>query len=141
MRLYTRNLHLTSPPHTWVPGQSNQHSSHADSQSASAHNLPVLYIYPLIAPNKPVHTEPLSVTVPVVFGTCTVMVGTVVLIPVPSQYSAYLLMASGMFWNSFRNSSMVYGMQWLNKNTSAWFMKQINDLQHFKLVYRKVLGF
>ena len=41
--------------------------------TASAHNLPVLYIYPLITRNKPVYTEPLSVTVPVVFGTCTVL--------------------------------------------------------------------
>ena len=53
---------------------------------ASAHNSPVLYIYPLVAPNKPVYTKPLSVTVPVVFGTCTVLVGTVESIPVPPQY-------------------------------------------------------
>ncbi len=53
------------PPHTWVPGWSNQHSSHVDGQPASAHNLPVLYIYPLITPKKPVYSEPLSVTVPV----------------------------------------------------------------------------
>ena len=54
------------PPHTCVPDRSNQHSSHMDGQPASSHNLPVLYIYPLIAPNKPVHTDLLSVTVPVV---------------------------------------------------------------------------
>ena len=40
--------------------------------------LAVLYIYLLSAPNKPVYTEPLGVTVPVVIGTCTVLVGTVV---------------------------------------------------------------
>ena len=34
------------------PGSVNQHSSHAYGQPASAHKLPVLYIYPLIAPNK-----------------------------------------------------------------------------------------
>ena len=76
----------TSPlPHTWVLVRSNQHSSHADGQLASAHNLPALYIYPLIAPIKPLFTEPLSVTVPVVFDTCTVLVGTVESIPVPPQ--------------------------------------------------------
>jgi len=74
------------PPHTWVPGRSNQHSSHADGQPARAYNLFVLYIYPLIALIKPVFTEPQSVTVPVLFGTCTVLVGTVESIPVPPQY-------------------------------------------------------
>ena len=56
-----------------------------DGQQASTHNLPVLYTYPLIAPNKPVYTEPLSVTVPVVFGTCKVLVRKVVSIPVLQQ--------------------------------------------------------
>ena len=86
MKLYARYLHLTLPPHTWVPGRSNQHSSHTDGQPASPHILPVLYIYLLIVPNKPVYTEPLSVTVPVVIGTCAVLVGTVVSVPVPQQY-------------------------------------------------------
>ena len=53
MRLYARHLHLPLPPYTWVPGRSNQYSSHVDSRPASAHNLPVLYIYLLIALNKP----------------------------------------------------------------------------------------
>jgi len=44
-----------------------------DGQPAGAHNLPVLYIYPLITPIKPVYCQPLSVTVSVV--TCTVLVG------------------------------------------------------------------
>ena len=72
------------PPHTWVPGWSNQHSSHSDGQPASSHNSPVLYIYPIIAPNKSVYTEPLSITVPVLFSTCTVLVGTVVSLPIPA---------------------------------------------------------
>jgi len=46
----------TSPslPHTWVPGQFNQYSSHVDGQPTIAHILSVLYIYLLITPNKPV---------------------------------------------------------------------------------------
>ena len=48
-----------------------------DGQLASAHNLPALYIISLVSLNKPVHTEPLSVTAPVVIGTGTVLVGTV----------------------------------------------------------------
>jgi len=35
-----------------------------DGQPASAHNLPVLFIYLPITPIKPVYSEPLSVTVP-----------------------------------------------------------------------------
>jgi len=48
-----------------------------DGQLASAHNLPALYTSPLLYPNKPVKTEPLSVTVPVIIDTGTVLVGTV----------------------------------------------------------------
>ena len=65
------------------PGRSNQHSSHVDGQQASAHNLPALYIYRVSTPTKLVYSEPLSVIVPVVIGTCTVLVGTVLPIPVP----------------------------------------------------------
>ena len=48
-----------------------------DGQLASAHHLPALYIGSMLYPNKPVNTEPLSVTVPVVIGTGTVLVGMV----------------------------------------------------------------
>ena len=57
------------PPHTQVLGRLDQHSSHMDSQPASAHNSSVLYIYPPMTPIKPVYSQPLSVTVPVVIGT------------------------------------------------------------------------
>jgi len=45
-----------------------------NGQPASAHNLPVLFINPLITPIKPVYSEPLSVTVPLVIITCTLLV-------------------------------------------------------------------
>ena len=43
------------------------------------------YIYRLITPIKPVYSEPLFVTVPVVIGTCMVLVGTEESVPVPPQ--------------------------------------------------------
>ena len=57
-----------------------------DGQLVRAHNLPALYISLLLYPNKPVNTKPLSVTVPVVIGTGTVLVGMVESVPVPPQY-------------------------------------------------------
>ena len=65
------------PPPIWGGDRSNQHSSHKDGQLASAHHLPALYMSSLLYHNKPVHTEPLSVTVSVVIGAGTVLVGTV----------------------------------------------------------------
>jgi len=56
-----------------------------DGQPASAHNLPALNINRLITPIKPVYSEPLSVTVPVVISTCTLLVGMVESVPVPPQ--------------------------------------------------------
>ena len=54
----------------------------------------LVYIYRLITPIKPVpvYSELLSIIVTVVIGTCTVLVGTVVSVPVPPQYLlAYFL--------------------------------------------------
>ena len=45
-----------------------------DGQLASAHNLLALYISSLQSLNKPVDTESLSITVPEVIGTGTVLV-------------------------------------------------------------------
>ena len=84
-RLYAHNLHLTSPPMHGVLGQSTSIPTMWTVKPASAHNSPVLYIQLLITQIKPVHSEPLSVTVPVVIGTCTVLVGTVESIPIPPQ--------------------------------------------------------
>jgi len=89
------------PPHTWVRRQSNQHSSHADGQPASAHNLHVLYIYPPITLITPVYTEPLSVTIPVVFSTCTVLVGTVD-IPVGTAKTPNITFKSFQLWRMAR---------------------------------------
>ena len=47
-----------------------------------AHYLPALYIYRVITPIKPVYSEPMSVTVPVVIGICSVLVGTVESVPI-----------------------------------------------------------
>jgi len=49
-----------------------------NGERASAHNLPALYLSSLLSLNKPVHTEPLLVTVPVVIGTGMVLVHIVV---------------------------------------------------------------
>jgi len=90
--LYAHNLHLIPPPHVWGPGSVNQHSSHVDGQTGqhSQFTCPV-YIYPRFTPIKPVHSEPLPVTKPVVISTCTVLVGTVESVPVPPQVVIFLL--------------------------------------------------
>jgi len=68
-----------------------------DGQLASAHNLPALYISPLLYPNKPVNTEPLSVTVPVIIGTGTVLVGTVSILVPPQHHLFSLLKHNSMY--------------------------------------------
>ena len=88
------------PPHMG-PGSVSQHSSHMDGQPASAHNSPVLYIYPPMTLINPVYSEPLSVTVPVVISTCTVLVGTVESVPVPPQHTFGFKMTVVRFLNYF----------------------------------------
>ena len=58
------------PPTHGVSGRSTSIPVMWTVKPASAHNPPVLYIYLLMSPIKSVHSEPLSVTVPVVIGTC-----------------------------------------------------------------------
>ena len=77
--------HLLPPPtHGSRVGQPAFQPS---GQSTSQHSqFTVLYIYLPMTLIKPVYSEPLSVTVPVVIGTCMVLVGTVESVPVPPQY-------------------------------------------------------
>jgi len=74
--LYAQGSHLT-PPHTWGPGSVNQHANHADGQTSQCLQFTCPVYVATYHPIKPVHSEPLSVTVPVVIGTRTVLVGTV----------------------------------------------------------------
>ena len=86
MSLYAHNLHLTSPPptHGSRVGQTSIPAVWTVNQPALTIYLPCIYIiYRLITPIKPVYSEPLSVTVPVVICTCRVLVGTVESVPVP----------------------------------------------------------
>ena len=97
------------PPHTWGPGSVNQHSSHVDSQPASTHNSPVLYIYPPMTPIKPVYSQLLSVTVTVVIGTCTVLVGAVEFVPVPPQVHITKIFTSTLLQNMYRQPHSTAG--------------------------------
>ena len=83
-----------SPPHTWGPGSVNQHASHVGSQTSQRLQFTCPVYIATYHPIKPVNSEPLSVTVPVVIGTCTVLVGTVESVPVPPQdFTIYQLKA------------------------------------------------
>ncbi len=56
---------------------------HADGQTGQRSQFTCPVYIATYHPIKPVHSESLSVTVPVVIGTCTVLVGTVTSVPVP----------------------------------------------------------
>ena len=77
------------PPHTWGLGSVNQHSSHADGQTGQRSQFTCPVYIATYHPIKPVYSESLSVTVSVVIGTCTVLVGTVDSVPVPPQFHQY----------------------------------------------------
>ena len=87
--LYAHGSHLTPPPPTWGPGSVNQHAYHADGQTGQRSRFTCPVYKATYHPIKPVHSEPLSVTVPVVTGTCTVLVGKVISVPVPPQPENY----------------------------------------------------
>ena len=74
------------PPHTWGPGSVNQHASHVGGQTSQRSQFTCPVYIATYHPIKPVRSEPLSITVPVVIGTCMVLVGTVESVPVPPQY-------------------------------------------------------
>jgi len=78
---------LTSPlpPHTWGPGSVNQHSSHVGGKTSQRSQFTCPVYIATYHPMKPVYSEPLSVTVPVAIGICTVLVGTIESVPVLPQ--------------------------------------------------------
>ena len=84
---YAQGSHLTPPPPHMGSrvGQPTFQSRGRSTGQRSQFTCPV-YIA-TYHPIKPVHSEPLSVTVPVVIGTCTVLVGTVEYVPVPPHYN------------------------------------------------------
>ena len=73
------------PPHAWGPGSVNQHASHVGGQTSQRSQFTCPVYIATYHPIKPVHSELLSVTVPEVIGTCTVLVGTVESVPVQSH--------------------------------------------------------
>ena len=72
--LYTHGSHLTPLPPTWGPGSVNQHAYHADGQTGQRSQFTCPVYIATYHPIKPVHSESLSVTVPVVIRTCTVLI-------------------------------------------------------------------
>ena len=79
---WTRGPTLTAHTSPLPPPDMGSRVGQPAFQSCGRSNRPALTIYlpciyRLITPIKPVYSEPLSVTVPVVIGTCTVLVGTV----------------------------------------------------------------
>ena len=83
------------PPTHGVPGRSTSmpatDASHVGVQTNQRSQFTCPVYIATYHPIKPVHSEPLSVTVLVVIGTCTVLVGTVESVPVPPQYSIFSL--------------------------------------------------
>jgi len=77
------------PPNTWGPGSVNQHSSHVDGQTGQRSQFTCPVYIATYHPIKPVYSEQLSVTVPVVIGTCTVLVGMVESVPVPPHFHKF----------------------------------------------------
>jgi len=74
------------PPHTGGPGAVNPHANPVDGQTSQRSQFTCPVYIATYHPIKPVHSEPLSVTVPVVIGTPTVLVGMVESVPVPPQW-------------------------------------------------------
>ena len=129
----THHLHLTLPPPMGGGDRQNQHSSHMDGQLASTQNLPALYISSLLYPNKPVNTEPLSVTVLVVIGTGTVLVGTV-----SYTRTATILYFNNMHCECWRRGWLrkenirFWEISWYHLLKKRWFHNTLNMINFWQ---------